>query len=347
MQNPTVKKLFSLALILLGLWAAIRYALPLLLPFVLGLGLATAAEPLVSFTTNRLRLPRLLGSALGVTATLAMVITLLTLLLSAAIRELGQLAGVLPDMEKTARQGLDSLQSSMLSLARRAPGGMKNLLTRWVLSLFDSDRQWMDAAASHLPTIATSILGRIPNGALALGTTIISGYMISARLPNLRAALFQRIPQSWKDRWVPTLKRLKKCLASWLMAQLKLCGISFAIMALGLMLLRIPYAPLWALLIALVDAMPILGSGTVLVPWALIRLLQGSNLQALGLLAIYIAVTTTRSILEPKLLGKQLGLDPLLTLVALYAGFRIWGFLGMILAPMLAVVTTELVKSDQ
>lgn len=345
MQNPAAKKYFCLAAVLLGLWLGLRYALALILPFLLGLGIALAAEPLVKLC--RRRLPRWAGSALGVTATLVMTLTLLTLLISALIRELGQLAGVLPDMAQTARQGLTSLEDFLLSLAHRAPEGMQGIIQRWILSVFHDSSRWSDAVAEHLPGIATSLLGRIPNGALTVFTTVVSSYMISARLPSLRAALARRVPQSWKDQALPVLRKLRHCLGRWLAAQARLCGISFAIMCLGLMLLRIPYGPLWALAIALIDALPVLGSGTVLVPWALICFLQGSNVQAFGLLVIYILVTLSRSVLEPRLLGKQLGLDPLLTLAAMYAGFRLWGVLGMVFAPMAAVLATELVKSRE
>ena len=345
MENPTAKKYFFLALALLGLWAALRYALPLVLPFALGLGIALAAEPLVKLCQRRL--PRWACAALGVTATLVMVLTLLTLLLSILIRELGQLAGVLPEMAQTARQGLTSLEDFLLSVAHRAPEGLQGMLQRWVLSIFHDSGRWSDAMVEHLPGIATSLLGRIPNGALMLFTMVISSYMISARLPQLRAALSRRIPQSWKDKVLPTLQKLRHCLGRYLAAQARLCAISFAIMCLGLLVLGIPYAPLWALAIAFIDALPVLGSGTVLVPWALICFLQDNSPQALGLLVIYALVTVARSVLEPRLLGKQLGLDPLLTLIAMYAGFRLWGVLGMILSPMVAVLTTELVKSQE
>ncbi len=347
MQNPIFKRLFYPLAVLLGLWAGFRYALPLAAPFLLGLGVALAAEPVVRFATRRLSLGRGASAALAVTVTLVMLLTVLAIALAVLLRELGQLAGVLPNMEQAARSSMDSLESFLLKLARRAPEGLRGMLMRWILGFFGSSNHWAQSFAQHLPAIATSILGRIPNGALTLGTAIISSYMISARLPSLKAWLARIIPQSWKDKFLPTLKKVKSCLGSWLKAQAKLCGISFGIMTLGFWLLRISYAPLWALIIALVDALPILGSGTVLLPWALVRLLQGSSAHALGLSAIYIVVVTTRSVLEPKLLGKHLGLDPLVTLVALYAGFRLWGFFGMILAPILAVVSTELIKSQQ
>ena len=94
--------------------------------------------------------------------------------------------------------------------------------------------------------------------------------------------------------------------------------------------------------IALVDALPMLGTGTILVPWGLLVLLQGQTALGLGLIALYGVTALTRSILEPRMVGHQLGLNPLLTLVALYMGYRLWGILGMILAPVLTITVLEI-----
>ena len=107
-------------------------------------------------------------------------------------------------------------------------------------------------------------------------------------------------------------------------------------LALGFFLLKISPAPLWALGVAVVDALPVLGSGTVLIPWTLLLLIQGQYGQALGMGLLYLAAVVVRSVLEPRLVGRQLGLDPLVTLAAFYAGYRLWGILGMILAPICA-----------
>ena len=97
---------------------------------------------------------------------------------------------------------------------------------------------------------------------------------------------------------------------------------------------------------AAVDAVPLLGSGTVLLPWALVSFLSGAPVRAVGLLGIYATALLTRSSLEPRLLGRQLGLDPLAALMARYAGYRIWGFGGMILAPILTVTAKELCRGN-
>ena len=139
------------------------------------------------------------------------------------------------------------------------------------------------------------------------------------------------------------LTGLKTTVLQWLKAQAKLSGITFLTAATGFLLLRIPGALLWAGLVAVVDAFPILGTGTILVPWSIFAFLQGDHFLAFGLLTLYGATALTRSVMEPRLLGQQLGLDPLVTLMALYAGFRLWGIGGMLLAPILAVAATQLI----
>jgi predicted PurR-regulated permease PerM len=163
--------------------------------------------------------------------------------------------------------------------------------------------------------------------------------MISARLPELRGRLTD--PNTVFGKLFPRLKRIRTALWGWLKAQLSLSGMSFLILLAGFFLLGIPYAPLWALLIALVDAVPLLGTGTVLIPWALLTFLQGNGLQAMGLLIIYAVTFLTRTAMEPRLVGQQLGLDPLLTLASLYAGFHFWGVGGMLAAPILCVIVKE------
>ena len=117
--------------------------------------------------------------------------------------------------------------------------------------------------------------------------------------------------------------------------------------AIAFLLLRVRSGILWAAVVALLDALPALGTGVILVPWSLVCFLQGSHARGLGLLGAYAVAAILRSVLEPKLVGKQLGLDPLVTLVALYAGFRLWGLPGMILAPLLAVIIAQLLAAGK
>ena len=93
--------------------------------------------------------------------------------------------------------------------------------------------------------------------------------------------------------------------------------------------------------------MPVLGTGTILLPWSLILFLQGDNARSIGLLGLYAVISLTRSALEPKLVGKELGLDPLVTLFSLYTGYKLWGIGGMILSPLMAVTAIQLVSGKR
>ena len=120
-------------------------------------------------------------------------------------------------------------------------------------------------------------------------------------------------------------------------------GLVFVLLTLGLWVLGVDFPLLFGALIALVDALPVFGSGTVLLPWALVALLQADKVRGIGLLLLYAALTLTRAALEPRVVGRQMGLHPLLTLMAFYLGYRLMGVAGMILLPIGAMVSKQLV----
>lgn len=336
------KSAFSLIAVFLSVWFGLRYLLPLFSPFLLGAGLALAAEPMVGFLCRRTRLPRAFCTGIGVTMAFAFVTLAVLLLCAFLVRELGVLAGVLPDLTSTVRTGITLLQGWLLDLSSHTPPGLQPLLERNVNTLFSNGAALVDQGVRYLLGLAGSLLSHVPDSALGLGTGIIAAYLISAKLPRIQRWILRRLPRERLRAAANLWKGLKHAVAGWFLAQCKLMGVTFAILAVGFFLLRIPYAALWAVGVALVDAFPVLGTGTVLLPWSLVCLLQGNTPQAVGLLGIYMAVTLVRSMLEPKLVGRHMGLDPLVTLAAMYAGYQLWGIGGMILAPMLAVMAAQL-----
>lgn len=342
MNQPLMRKIGLGLLLFAGLWLLGRYLLPILLPFLLAALLAVAAEPLVSFLHNRVKFPRALASGIGVSIALLLAVLLVLSLCALLLRQLGSLSGVLPDLGQTAQEGMESLEGFLVDLAQKTPQAVSPILTRGVENFFSDGTQLVDQITAKVIALASGILTRIPDSALGFGTWILASFMISAKLPNLRTWISQKLPASWRQQYLPAVKRLKRSLSGWLTAQLKLTGITFLVLSAGFLLLRIHHAPLWAVLISLVDALPILGTGTVLLPWSLVCFLQGDHVRALGILGIYAAAALLRSVLEPKLIGKQLGLDPLVTLLSMYTGYRLWGILGMLVSPMLAVTVTQL-----
>ena len=338
---PKKYLIYGLGFLLLVLGA--RYLLPLLMPFALGAGLALAAEPLVSLLGRRL--PRTAAAGIGVSVTFTLLVLLVTALCGLLIRELGLLAAVLPDLLDAARGGLDALETFLTDLVSRTPEHIRPMLIGQIESLFSDSSAVLDRATGWLLRLASGVLTRIPDSALGFCTGLISSFMISAKLPAWKTRIRAKIRQEKFRPALDTWHRLKAALLGWLKAQVKLSGITWGIVTLGFLLLGVGYAPLWGAGVALVDAFPVLGTGAVLIPWSLVSFLPGDPGRAFGLLALYGTVTVIRSLMEPRLVGQQLGLDPLVTLIALYAGYRLWGLPGMLLSPIIAVTVTQLAEA--
>lgn len=336
MDFGNIRKIITAVGVFTAGWLALRWCLPVVLPFLIGSTVALAAEPAVKLCAEKGKLPRSVAAGIGVSVTLLLLVGVVSLAGMLTVKELGVLAKALPDMGQTAQRGILLLEDSLISAADRLPDGIRSLATGTVLELFDGGSALVGQLSRKVPDMLTSVLGWIPDGALGLGTGVIAGFMISVRLPQLRQYLQNGLPEIWYDRYLPAVRRVRQALGGWLKAQLKLALLTCGVLAAGFLLLRIPYGVLWAVPVALVDAVPMLGTGVVLIPWALVVFLQGKTVMGIGLLLLCAVTMILRRILEPKLVGKQLGLDPLLTLVFLYAGYRFWGFLGMILAPLLA-----------
>lgn len=340
------RKFCSLLLVFALVWLWISVLMPLFSPFFLGLALALAADPLVKVLNKRLHIPRSVSAGIAVSMTFCLLALALLLLGAFALRQMSRLSSILPELENAAASGIALTRDYVLDLSARAPAGIRPLLRENVAAFFSDGSTLISKTLGYLLSLAGALLGGIPDSALSLGTALLSGYMFSAKLPKLKQQLKSRIPKPRLTQLTALVTRLRHTLQGWLKAQCKLMGVTFAIVLPGLVLLRVTYAPVWALGICLVDALPVLGTGTILLPWSLIRLLQGDGARALGLLGIYVTVTLVRSALEPKLLGHHLGLDPLMTLIAMYTGFQLLGIGGMIFSPLLAVTAMQLVSDS-
>jgi len=342
-----VKKTIYFLSALFLLWLTLRFLLPLFSPFLLGALLALAAEPMVAFLSSRLHLPRWAGTGVGITAAFLLLCALLLALGGLLLREIRALSAVIPELEQTIQSGSLLLQGWLLSLVSRIPGNARILLQESITVFFSNSAVLFQQAVRWLLGIAGGLLSHLPDSALTLGTTVVSGYMISAKLQRIRFWLRAHISRERLNTLLAALQRVKTVLKRWLLAQTKLMGMTFCILLSGFFLLRIPSALYWAVGTALVDAFPVLGTGTVLLPWSLLSYLRGDIPRAVGLLGIYITVSLIRSALEPKLLGSHLGLDPLVTLICLYVGFQLWGLGGMLLTPLVLVTVFQILPQHR
>ena len=320
--------------------------LPLLLPFLLAYLVALGAEPGVAALGRRTGLPRWVCSGLCVTGLFLLAGILLCFFGRILWEELLRLAGRLPGILHQLQPVLESMRASLETLARKAPEALSATLIRWIGELFAGGAGLLESLYGFLSALLSGVISGVPRLFLGLVTTVIAAYMTSAALPRVKAWLRRRLPAAWREGLCLARDRAKSAFGGWCRAQAKLLLLVFVLLSLGLWLLGTDFPLLFGGLIALLDALPVLGTGTVLIPWALISFLQEDSFRGFGLLILYGICSISRSALEPRLVGKQLGMPPLLTLMAFYIGYRLFGILGMILLPLVVLLVKPFLSTE-
>lgn len=322
----------------------LRYGFGLITPFLLGMVLALSAEPVAKRLERKWNFPRKLAGAVSVSFSLLVGAGALYFGGVLVFRGLSRFAGGLPDMQG----GLQSVRSGLHTLADAAPQGARNFLHRAVEEGFADSQALLGKAAQAAAGSVATWVGKISRWAVQLGTAVLAGFMLSARLPKIKTWVYSKLPNA--QNGVRALRASKQALLGWGKAQLKLMALCYGVVSVGLYIIGIKNGFFIGALVALVDAVPMLGTGTVLLPWALFQFLQGQTYKGVGLCLIFLVSFLLRTFLEPRLVGKQMGLDALWTLLAIYWGFQIWGIFGMLLFPVLFAVGknlwTELFKNN-
>ena len=329
-------------LALAGLWLGLHFLLPLVLPFLLALGLALLAEPAVAGLHRRLRLPRPAAAALCAALLALAGAGLLALLLGRLWREAVELPQRLPALLDGLSQAGQPLEIWLCRLLTALPQPLRETLLARLETFMEEGAALPDRLSQALAALLVRTAGVLPAAGLFLFTALLAFCFISADLPRLRRAAWDRVPPPWRGRAEQLATALRVGLGGWLRAQGLLMLITFAILLAGLLLLRADAPLLAAALTALLDALPVLGTGAVLLPWAALALLTGDPARGVGLLLLYAAATLIRSLLEPRLLGRSAGLHPLAALMCMYVGLRAFGVAGLILLPLLALLALRL-----
>jgi sporulation integral membrane protein YtvI len=232
------------------------------------------------------------------------------------------------------------LQAKLLRLAARLPASVAPAAVEWVEKLFEGSSVLLSSLSKWVLDWAGNLLAFVPNLLMFLLTTLLSSYFFAIEDAKITALLHRHLPEQWRRKGSSLWKRLKVSLKGYCKAQLYLSGVSLLLSFAGLLILG--KSPLLSIPIAFIDALPVFGAGAVLIPWGIVSLLQGSSFAGWGLLVLYGLISVTRTVLEPRFLGRQIGLHPLLTLLALYAGFRLFGFWGMLLLPVGVMLLKQL-----
>ena len=340
--SPTVRRLVYAALGVLLVWLLFRYALPLTMPFLIALILAHLMEPAVCWLSDKLRVRRPFASALCAAMLLCAVIALIVLIVWRASYELTAFVKSLPSMLSGVSGVLSSLEDRFYGWTVAAPPEIQSYISGVLKSFSEKSTALPGELSGKLLSAVTNAASNAPRITLFAVTCAIALFFVSANYGGIKAFFLRQLPEDKLSVVRTVYSDLRSSLGSWLKAQLILSGITAAELSVVFFLLRIDYAILLALLVALIDALPVIGSGTVLLPWALTSLIGGNVRRAFVLIAAYAAVTIVRSTLEPKLVGAKLGLPPVAALAAIYAGFCALGVFGMLLFPVALIMIKQL-----
>jgi sporulation integral membrane protein YtvI len=319
-----------------------RYLLTPLLPFLLALALCAVLEPGVARLSRRLKVKRSFAAAALVTALLLVVGGALAVLALGLILELQSWSEGLPtflesfpSMWNGAIDHLEAWYSACPVFLRSALDGLASQLTEEGETLAGQAAAWAMGVISQL-------LAALPSAGLFLVTTVLAVYFTAIGYPAILAFLKRQLPQRWQVRCRQAARCFRSTMLKWLRSELLLIFVTFLILLGGFTWMGSRYALLAAAGTALVDALPVLGTGTVLLPWAAGCLLLGNGGRALALTALYAVATLTHSLLEPRLLAGQVGLPPITALLAMYVGFHFMGVGGMLLLPILLLLVKQL-----
>lgn len=321
-------------------YAAVRWVLPWAAPFVLAFALAALLEPAVLRLCRR-RFPRPLAAGLCLITVLGAAAGLLWLLLRRLFAELSELVRSAPGIARTLSEALERWEASLRGLLARAPESFGAWLEQALSGAEEALLRLPGELSQRALRLVPAMASAAPAALLFTVTAMVGAYFVSAGYPELLHRAARCLPERFLCRARLLRRELRRTLGRWLRAQGILLGITFAVLTAAFALLRVDYAMLLALLTAAIDALPVLGAGTVLLPWAAWTALTGNVPLGVGLALTWGAVTVLHQSIQAKLLGDQLGLHPLWMLAAIWLGFRVWGVGGMLLTPLLAVCAKQ------
>jgi sporulation integral membrane protein YtvI len=308
-------------------------AIKVTLPFIIAYLVGTILNPAVVHLEKRYKLNRTWGTLLTLLIFTGLLGSFIYLLLSSMIRESMQLYHQLNLY--SANLGLrnldllvDRLQQLLLSL--HLPGNMVQEALNNLISLLKDS---IGSGLSSLIVLVTSL----PRYFLLLVITVVAAYFFARDYQMIGTGVLRLTPERWRPAVGKVGTGLHKALHGYIKAELMLVTITGLISLIGLVILGVDYAHILAILVALADLLPILGPGTIFLPWGVWMIFSGNLKLGIGLLVLYGIIVVVRQLLEPKILGDNIGLHPLTTLIALYLGLSLLGIWGLIIGPAVVI----------
>ena len=332
------RKLSILLLSTLGIYIAFKFAI-FYMPFLIAFVISLAIEPLIRFFMRNLKLKRRTSSIIVFIIALSLIIGLLSWgivsLISESYNLLNGLNGYISNLSGQMQNLMNRIDLTKLNL----PNEIITSIQDSAFDLLNSITEW----AKNLLTTILSVITSIPTVIIYIVITILSLYFICSDKIYMLDLLEHHLPKTWVKKLTKFIKKISSSLGAYLKAQVILILVSFFICLVGLTIfqivgLNVPFPLLAALGIAFVDALPIFGSASAMIPWATISALNGDITLAICILVLLAIMAFTRQIMEPKIVSGQIGIHPIFTLIAMYTGFRIIGVLGLLLGPIVLII---------
>jgi sporulation integral membrane protein YtvI len=336
--NTDIKKtLYPMGILLgviLGLYLFFQYLFSYIAPFLVGWLLSLLFHPFVTLLQKKYHIPRWIGSLLSI---LLLLIFFVVVVVGAWNNLYGQAVHLwnhMPQYLSLLEHSWNQFLEKWATIVSALPHGIHQLIPKGENTLPSFLSKIVQSGSSH----SFSALISISNGFMITVVALISSYFFTKDKEEIAAFVKGYLPKQYSKEYILIKKELKYSFWAYIKTQCILMIYTFSICLIGLIVFRSPYAFLLSVIISLIDAIPFFGSGFILWPGAVICLISGENVLALGYGIIYLCVNLMRQVMQPKILGTQIGLHPLLTLISMYIGLKTLGILGMILGPILAVL---------
>lgn len=335
--------LFAIGIVLI-LFLVVPKVLVFFLPFVIGWVIAMIANPLVKFLENKVKLLRKHSSAIIIIVVIAAIVGLLYLIIAILFREIKQLAGDLPHILEYIELQLVQLTIRLEEWSRDMPASVQQFVNNLIENTDINLTGYKPREDMLSFSVASNLAQNIAEFFLMLIITILSAYFLIARRDELMDSVKTAMPKSIVDGWHFIYGNFTKAVGGYFKAQLKIMLVLAVIMFIGFEILLVPYSFLLALGIAILDFLPVFGTGAVLWPWALIDMLTDNYFRAIGLIVIYLICQIIKQVLQPKMVGDSIGISPLSTLFFLYIGYKLYGVVGMIFGVPVGMVVVNLYR---
>ncbi len=331
-KRKYIRIILNIVIPLVTLYAVCVWGIRLLvffMPFVIGWIISMIANPLVHYLEEHVRIVRKLSSVVLIVGVLALVITVIYLLLGFLFRELSGFLSELPELYGAANGEINSAVDNISGLFRFLPVQLRDYIKQFT----DSMGTYLGDVVQDVAANAGGAVARsLPDVLVYFVVMLLSAYFFLAEHDKLVIKVKSLMPEPVKRYGSMVKNDVLKAVSGYFLAQFKIMFVVAVVILVGLTVLGVKYSVLLAIGIALLDFLPMFGTGTALIPWAVVKVFTGEYAYAVGLLLLYVLSQAIRQLIQPKIVGDSLGLPPLTTLFFLFLGYKFKGLAGMILA---------------